>query len=303
MPCPECGVDVRGYSACPGCGTALPVTVSAPSLPDEPWELTAPESYVLRYGLGDRTHALHGFKLALQELVARQALTVQGAWVRRRWAPGRYPTFLLCDGPRKAEVKERSLRTVVGSHTHLVERRPSHGVPFSDPEGAVGGVLLERFVADAGRRDGGYKAYLEREVASSLRDRKLLSAVNARTPAGVRASEQLDAWMEVSERDLFNWSHDQTWLQAYLSGAGAAVFLAHFANPSQPVLKHIGAAVAACPSADWSLSAAAWDSGGLDFAGLADSLDGALGAFDAGFLDGGGFDGGGGHGGDGGGHG
>ena len=154
MPCPECGVDVRGYSACPGCGTALAVTVSAPSLPDEPWELTAPESYVLRYGLGDRTHALHGFKLALQELVARQALTVQGAWVRRRWAPGRYPTFLLCDGPRKAEVKERSLRTVVGSHTHLVERRASHGVPFSDPEGAVGGVLLERFVADAARRDG-----------------------------------------------------------------------------------------------------------------------------------------------------
>ena len=101
----------------------------------------------------------------------------------------------------------------------------------------------------AARRDGGYKAYLEREVASSLRDRQLLSAVNARTPAGVRASEQLDAWMEISERDLFTWSHDQTWLQAYLSGAGAAVFLAHFANPSQPVLKHIGTAVAACPSA------------------------------------------------------
>ena len=154
---------------------------------------------MLRYGLGDRTHALHGFKLALQELVARQALTVQGAWVRRRWAPGRYPTFLLCDGPRKAEVKERSLRTVVGSHTHLVERRPSHGVPFSDPEGAVGGLLLERFVSDAARSDGGYKAYLEREVASSLRDRKLLSAVNAHPGrrSGLRAARRA-GWRSAS---------------------------------------------------------------------------------------------------------
>ena len=221
-----------------GCG--------GPRLPDEPWTLTAPESYVLLYGLGDKTHAQAAFKLALMELVARQALTLPGAWVRRRWAPGRYPTFLLCDGPRT--VEERALRPVVALHTDIAGRRPCLGVPFDDPAGQVHGVLLDKFVSHAARSDGGYRAYLERDVASSLRERHLLSAVNVRTPAGKRACDQLDAWLEVSRRDLFSWSHDQRWLHAYLGGAGAAVFVAQLANPGHPVLKHIGSAVASQPA-------------------------------------------------------
>ena len=78
-------------------------------------------------------------------------------------------------------------------------------------------------------------------------------------------------------------------------GAGSAVFMAQFVSPGSPVLKHIGEAVASTPSVDWSYSAAAWDSNGLDFAGLADGLDSA---FDAGLFEiGGGGDGGGGDGG------
>lgn len=211
---------------------------SGPRLPDEPWPLTAPESYVLRYGLGNNAHGLHAFKLALTELVARRALDLRGAWVRRRWAPGRYPTFLLCDGPHKGAVEEPSLRPVVELHT------------------------------------------------------------NARTPASIRAFEQLDAWMEVTRRGLFGWSHDEAWLRAFVAGAGASVFLTQFATPGQPVLKHIGSALASFPSHDMSNTAAYWDSGGLDFAGLAGSLDGAFDVFGAAFIDagvgGGGGDGGGG---------
>jgi len=298
MQCQGCGVDVAGYANCPVCGVALR-KISGPRLPDEPWELTAPESHVLRYGLGNHAESMAGFKLALTELVARQALTLQGAWVRRGWAPGRYPTFLLCDGPRKAEVEERSLLPVLALHTRVTDRRPRRGVPFDDPEGAVGGVLLPRFVAVAARRDGGYRRYMERDVAGSLRERKLLSAVNARTPAGALASEQLDAWLDVTRRSLFSWSHDQAWLRAYVSGAGSAVFIAQLATPGSPVLKHIGNAMASCASSDPTYAAAWWESGGLDFAGLVDSVSGTFDAVDAGFVGvgGGGGDGGGGGGG------
>ena len=268
---------------------------SGPRLPDEPWPLTAPESYVLRYGLGNNAHGLHAFKLALTELVARRALDLRGAWVRRRWAPGRYPTFLLCDGPHKGAVEERSLRPVVELHTNM--KRRSLGVPFDDPAGEAHGVLLTRFASVAARA-GGYRTYLERDVAPSLRQRELLSSVNARTPAGNRAFEQLDAWMEVTRRGLFGWSHDETWLRAFVAGAGASVFLTQFATPGQPVLKHIGSALASFPSHDMSNTVAYWDSGGLDFGGLADSLGGAFDVFGAGFIDagvgGGGGDGGGG---------
>ena len=272
MQCHECGVEALGHSACPGCGATLPVTIRGPRLPVEPWPLTAPESYVLRYGLGNHAHALAAFKLALTELVARRALTLQGAWVRRRWAPGRSPRFLLCDGPQKAAVEERSLRPVVALHTNLAEQRPTLGVPFEDRTAELRGVSLTKFVSVAARRDGGYRGYLERDVASSLRQRALLSAVNGRTAAGDRAREQLDAWLEVTRDGLFSWSHDQTWLRAYLGGAGAAVFLAQVATPGQPVLKHIGSAVASGASPDSTYSAAAWDANGIDFAGLADSL-------------------------------
>jgi hypothetical protein len=227
------------------------------------------------------------------ELVARQALTLRGAYVRRRWAPGRYPTFLLCDGPQTAE--ERSLRPVLALHTDLADRRPCLGVPFNDPGGDVRGVLLDKFASVAARHDGGYRRYLRRDVASSLRERGLFSSVNVRTPAGKRAYEQLDAWLDVSHDGLSTWSHDQAWMRTYLAGAGAAVFLAQFANPAANVLKSIGTALAADPGGDWSYAAATWDSNGLDFAGLADSLDGVFSTLDAGFMDvGGGGDGGGG---------
>jgi hypothetical protein len=248
---------------------------------------------LLRYGLGDDAHATNAFTLALTELVARQALILRGAWVRRRWAPGKYATFLLCEGPRMDSVEERSLRPVVDLHAGIEGR--TLGVPFEDSRGAVQGVLLTSFATLAARHYGGFSRYLERDVAGSLRERGLLTALNVRSSAGNRAYDQLDAWIEVTRGALFRWSHDETWLRAYLGGAGAAVFLSQFATPGQPVLKHISYAVAAFPAPEWSHQAAIWDSNGLDFAGLAHSLDGTFAVFGAGLGGGGGGgDGGGG---------
>src|SRR5215210_1701595 len=106
---PETSVGVDGPRRACGRAGATPVTLRGPPLPYERWELTAPESYLLRYGLGRNVPAVCAFKLALMDLVARRALSLKGAWVRRRWAPGRRPVWLLADGPMKGSVEAPAL--------------------------------------------------------------------------------------------------------------------------------------------------------------------------------------------------
>jgi hypothetical protein len=288
-------------ACCPGCGATFPVTIRGPRLPDEPWELTAPESYLLRSGLGWDVPAVSAFKLGLMDLVARRALTLKGAWVRRRWAPGTHPVYLLSNGPRKASVDEPALLPIIELHSSMIERRPSFGVPFDDPTSELAGVPLDKFVSAAARRNGGYAAYKKRDVAGSLRNRKLLSETNRRSPAGEQAWLQLDAWLELSQGPFKNWIHDQTWLRAYLAGAGTAVLLAEIANPGHKVLQQIGLVLASEPPTDqpYAVASDGWDTGGLDFAAIPESLDGgfdgAFAALDGAFLGGGGGgDGGGG---------
>jgi len=282
----------------------LPVTIRGPRLPDEPWELTAPESYLLRYGLGWGVPSVSVFKLGLMELVARRALTLRGSWVRRRWAPGRRPVWLLGDGPRKASVDEPALIPIIELHDRMLERRPSFGVPFDDPVGEFPGVPLDRFVSAAARRNGGYSDYAKRDVAGSLRNRKLLSAGKRLTAAGEQAWVQLDTWLDVSRGPLKSWVHNQTWLRAYLAGAGAAVLLAELANPDQKALHEIGRTLALGRPDDLAFAVAIddRDTGGLDFTAIPDNLRGAFdsafaalnAAFAVGDGGGGGGDGGGG---------
>ena len=271
-----------------------------PRLPSTPWELNAPESYLLRHGLGKDVRSVVVFKLGLMDLVARRALTLKGAWVRRRWAPGRYPVYLLGDGPRKASVDDPALAPIIELHSAMIERRPRVGAPFDDPTTEMPGVPLDKFVAAASRHNGGYAAYKKRDVAGSLRNRKLLSNVNRHTSAGKQADALLDTWLEVSQGSLRNWAHDQTWLRTYLAGAGTAVLLAEIDNPGHKVLQQIGVALACPPPTDLPYAVAVdnWETGDRDFAAIAGSLDGSFGAFAA-FHGGcfGGGDGGGGGGG------
>ena len=95
MRCAGCGVELYGHTACPGCGTPAPdagaLPDNAPKLPSEPWTLTAPESYALRYGITGQSTRLGAFKAALTELIARRALILDAAYVRRRLAPRSTP--------------------------------------------------------------------------------------------------------------------------------------------------------------------------------------------------------------------
>ena len=290
MTCFRCGADVYEQSACPGCGATLSSSPRGPRLPAERWELTAPESVVLRYGPRDRTPA-NAFKVALMELVARRALSLDGAWLRRRWAPGRRSAWLLGDGPRKAEVDASALVPLLALHTSLVDRRPRFGVAIDDRATALRGATLEQYTR-AAARNGALRAYVERDVVGALRDRGLLSARGERTPAGDEADLRLDEWIQISGGRLTNWSHDPTWLQSYLSGAGTAVFVATIAYPGRDVLRNVGQSLTAYAPSDqtWAFALDA----SLDFAAIADSLEGAVGVFDVGFMGGGGDGGGGG---------
>jgi len=226
------------------------------------------------------------------DLIARGSLSLKGAWVRRRWAPGTRVTWLLGDGPRKASVAGPALAPIIALHSGMLDRRPTAGVPFDDPTSEVSGVPLDRFVSAAARRNGGYSAYVKRDVAGSLRDRRLLSEKNQRTVAGERARKRLDAWVEVGLGPLKNWLHDETWLRSYLTGAGTAVLVAAFANPGNAALQSIGRALAGNPPGDhrYAVAVDGWDTSGLDLAVIVDSLDGAIGgafgALDAAFLGG-----------------
>jgi hypothetical protein len=83
-------------------------------------------------------------------------------------------------------------------------------------------------------------------------------------------------------------------VRAFAAGAGAAAFLIDISDPAHPALRQIRRALSVSSPSDRCF---AWDADGLDFAGLADSLGAASGAFGA--LDGA-FVGSGGGGGDGG---
>lgn len=282
MNCRRCGRELHGHTVCPGCGATLPVAPRGPRLPDEPWELTAPESYLLRYEPTNSASSREAFKLALMDLIARDALTLRGAWVPRRWRRGARPWWLLCNGTRKAVLDEPALVPLIALHSDMVQKRPSFGVPFDDRTIEVRGVPLDKFVSAAARRNGGYAAYLKGHVASSLRNRGLLTVRNRRTPVGEEAWHELDAWLELARDPLKSWIHDPTWLRAYVTGAGAAVLLAEIDYPGHPTLQNIGRALASNPpvAEPSELGPAWWDTGGLDFDAIADGLDGACSAFD-----------------------
>lgn len=109
-------------------------------LPSERWELTAPESYLLRYA-GTRPSAVEVFKIALKELVARDVLRLQSARLSRRWGLGTRREWLLTDGPRMDSVTEAALAPILSLYVGLRDRRARLGILASAPDVPVSGVL------------------------------------------------------------------------------------------------------------------------------------------------------------------
>ena len=236
MQCAGCGVELVGTAACPGCGMAIPTDqpivagrLRPPTLPDERWTLTAPESLALRYVSGG-IDGLGAFKLALIELITRAALRLHAARLDRRLLPGTLGVWLLSDGERLASVTEPALTPVVDAY---VRARRRHGVTHGGL--TVEGVLITELVRSATRRDAGLRRYLKHTVAGQLKRRGLISGRDKHeyTEAGARADELLGRWLELGKGPFMRrHGSDLQWASAYLAGAGAAVLLIDDAYPA-----------------------------------------------------------------------
>lgn len=196
--------------------------------PARPWQLTAPESYVLLHGpLAD---SLEAFKLALQELMAKGALVVGpidtfGGLGRRKQKSA------LTEGPRSASVSEAPLASVLAFYrgaprvTSVMDTYRRNG----NPEG----VLIEDLAGSLRHYN-----YRDRDVLPSLAQRGLFelcddtvlgifsSKHHLWTPAGVGAQRDLKEWIEVGNARMSDWaSNDPPQARAFADGAGAAVLL------------------------------------------------------------------------------
>lgn len=246
MHCAGCGVELAGLTACPGCGTQMGddpyEAYRVPALPDERWPLSAPESYVLRYRATGSNTRLEVFKIALVELVAREALTLRGAWVPRV-LPGRRAAWLIADGARIDTITESALTPVVDAYERARKRRLRVGRATDDPEVVVEGVEISSLVRAATNRPGGIKGYVKRDVVGALRQRGLLTPDNERTRRGEDADQLLDEWMDLGTRHLWRQTRaavgNRAWATAYLHGAGAAILLA---DELYPALARLGRA-------------------------------------------------------------
>ena len=90
--------------------------------PPRSWELTAPESFVLRYAPTTRVGA-EAFKLALQELVVRGALRLRPVRVPRVLGLGGRNRWLITEGPMFGGCTESALVPVLEVYRSTPHRR------------------------------------------------------------------------------------------------------------------------------------------------------------------------------------
>ena len=208
-----------------------PTPFRGPLVPSQPWELSAAEAFFLRYFDCDPSPE-EVLRLALIELVARGALRIEGAWIRRRWAPGRYFAWLLCDGPRIDENDQPALASVLGLYEAARAWRPRIGSTERESADSIDGVLAFDLKCHAYGRTLGA---LGRDLAASLAEHGLLAESRLeRTEAGQEADRQLTVWLRLGVAELPDRAgdHDTAWARAYLQGAGSAVLLAERAYPA-----------------------------------------------------------------------
>jgi hypothetical protein len=196
--------------------------------------LTAPESYLLRYGDCDPRPA-RVFELAVKELIVRGALRLEGARVRRRLLPGERRVWLLMAGPAMNKVTEPVLEPVARNVQELLEKRPRRGIALTSGV-AVEGLLVQDVARSIGKR--GFDQYVHRYVAAGLQQRGLYSGIRRRTKAGREADAELDQWLAIAKRTFPAWARlpDQSRALAFAEAAGASVLLVGEAYPALAAL-------------------------------------------------------------------
>ena len=213
----------------------LGVRPREPLVPTRAWELTAPESYALRYANSEPV-PFGLFVLAIQELVARDALRLEGAEiaglvrVRRQW--------LLTDGPSLASISEPVLIAAAAIYTHARKQRTRMGARMTAPADDIEGILLADLKFEkAAWAELGHD--FERAVVDSLWRRGLLSGRRNYSEAGSEADDLLDAWIALGKARLVEWAagrHNLPRAVEYLRGAGASVLLVPDALPALDIL-------------------------------------------------------------------
>jgi hypothetical protein len=205
--------------------------------PKAGWQLTAPESYVLRYG-AYQDAGVEPFKLAVKELVVRRALLVKQTETRRFLGRIRACSALK-EGPRAAAVTEPSLTIVLALYRRLAGPRSATGRRSGAPGNQNGAVPMTSFVRAARKQFGGRLGkYRDPHVVGALAQRGLvekaadpLATVFPRTrwfwtDAGAAADENLERWLTIGRLHLRRWVWDDpSRALAYAGGAGASILL------------------------------------------------------------------------------
>jgi hypothetical protein len=218
------------------------------------WELTAPESYVLRYAPVMRVGAA-AFKLALQELVVRDALRALPVRSPNALRLVRAARSLITEGPEFGHCAEPALVPLLELYAGARRRRLPVGSELE-----CEGILVGDFAQAARKAFGGHRGYVDRCVAPVLEQRGLLRlerhvGVAGRprysyTAAGRRADDELERRLRKPGRG----AGTAVLLLDRLLGAqrpvapepaDPTVELAAFEHPDGPSLDDLGFALAA----------------------------------------------------------
>jgi hypothetical protein len=147
--------------------------MTAAALPGARWQLTAPETYLLRY-VDCRPRPTEAFTLALKELVTRGALCLRSARIPGRLGIGTRRVWLLTAGPAFTAVTEPALTPILDLYERV--RRRS-GVDSHDPSIAVDGVLLDA-------SGGAAPATASGATSAAMSPERCAGAASSRTIAG-----------------------------------------------------------------------------------------------------------------------
>ena len=188
-------------------------------LPSARWELTAPESFVLRHATpaGEAPMRPGPRRFDHKERLGRAALALAltGAGRDRTAAAG--PRWAALRRAAGGDGVSDALEPVLALYQRARGRRPE----------AVSVKALDRALRKTWR---GYRA-VSRDMGLALCARGMLSEAGSRTSLGQQTANLLEAWLDVGRRQLPRRSADSPWAHAYLDGAGASVLLVRELHP------------------------------------------------------------------------
>lgn len=225
----DCGVErvtlqqVQPVEARAGLAQRLrPVVAERPSFGAgppvlrRPWTLTAAEAYLLPYLEDGEAIVRPVLRLALIELLVREALRIESVWVRRRLLPGWRATWLLTAGPRLGAPQPPALAPLLAQF----ERRRTERTTYRR---SAAGVALDELDPEP---------ELLAACTESLVSHGLMRKPVMRTEDGDAADDALGEWLRLARVEPVDRAgrFDLTWVRALLGGAGAAVLLADEAH-------------------------------------------------------------------------